>query len=46
MHAVMLAYSKKLNYYVLENGRAFTDLKESSLFERERGVVSQLSEIL
>jgi predicted ATPase len=46
MHAVMLAYSKKLSYYVLENGRAFTDLKESSLFERERGVVSQLSEIL
>jgi energy-coupling factor transporter ATP-binding protein EcfA2 len=46
MHAVMLAYSKKLSYYVLENGGAFTDLKESSLFERERGVVSQLSEIL
>jgi len=46
MHAVMLAYSKKLGYYVLENGRVFTDLKESSLFERERGVVSQLSEIL
>jgi energy-coupling factor transporter ATP-binding protein EcfA2 len=46
MHAVMLAYSKKLSYYVLENGRAFTDLKESSLFERERCVVSQLSEIL
>jgi len=46
LHVLMRAYMKKLNYYVFKDGTVTSDLKDPSLFEEERAIVSQLAEIL
>jgi len=46
LHVLYQAYMKKLNYYVFKDGTATSDLKDPSLFEEERALVSQLAEIL
>jgi len=45
-HVLAKAYAKKLNYYVFKDGTVTSDLKDPSLFEEERAIVSQLVEIL